>query len=76
MEKVALQDEGLVPTERDAPKYRRSSPRNWPLLFLLTVVASGWLLWPCCHHVQQPISIEDRVERILKQTPLIGKLRV
>lgn len=55
---------------------RSSTPlRTWALA-LCTLLAGAWFLWPFsrCQHARV-LSIEDRVQRILTHTPLIGKDR-
>ncbi|KAJ6029721.1 hypothetical protein N7499_000867 [Penicillium canescens] len=61
MDKNLLEDQRYV--QNKTPK------RSWWMI-LCAAVATGWFAWPylCC---SPPLRIEDRVERILSQTPLI-----
>src|SRR4051794_39869930 len=63
MDKNLLEDQRYVQSK--TPK------RSWWMM-LCAALATGWFAWPylCC---SPPLSIEDRVERILSQTPLIGR---
>lgn len=52
------------------PRGFRSFLRHWALAICF-LLAGGWLFWSHSCHVRL-VSIEERVENILAQTPLIG----
>ncbi|KAJ5772557.1 Peptidase M19 renal dipeptidase [Penicillium odoratum] len=74
MEKISMQKhyEALAqdPENLKIAKPKSCQKRRWALL-LFSVIAGGWFLRPHCHHVHRIASIEERVQNILTQTPLI-----
>lgn len=53
----------------------KSSQRNWGNwgLIVCTLLAGGWFFGPRCNHTRV-LTIEERVHKILTQTPLIGEI--
>jgi len=63
----------LLESQEDEPVFmQRNKPftRIWSL-FLCAILATAWFSQP--HLSCSPLSIEERVQKILSQTPLIGK---
>lgn len=65
-EKTSISDgQGNTPTLR-----QKKRPFNLLSLFLCIIVATAW--FTRSRYLFSPLSIEERVENILSQTPLIG----
>ncbi|KAJ6024805.1 Peptidase M19 renal dipeptidase [Penicillium herquei] len=75
MEKVTLKNHyQLLDQDPEGLIIEKPKPSGWSRywILLLGVIAGGWwFLRPHCHHVHRTTSIEERVQKILTQTPLI-----
>lgn len=61
----------LLESQVDSPTLRQKKrPFNLLSLFLCIIVATAW--FTRSRYPFPPLSIEERVEKILSQTPLIG----